>query len=58
MAKAEYKLSSYSNPNSSYKFIVSREYQGYYNYHYCKQADVDKYKDDLPKLYRISKDNR
>lgn len=53
-----YKLIKYSNPSSQYKHVVTRTYPGFFNYHYCKQADVDKYKEDLPKLYQVSKDNK
>lgn len=51
----EYKLLPYNNKNSSYKYVVTRTYLGFFDYRYCTKANVDKYKDDLPTLYKVSK---
>lgn len=53
----EYKLLAYKNRFSKYKWVVTRTYPGFFDYRYCIQADVDKYKEDLSTLYRVSKDN-
>lgn len=58
MSAADYKLMPCNNKSSWYKHVVIRSYPGYFNYHFCKAEDVEKYSNDLPKLYRISKDNR
>lgn len=58
MSAADYKLMLCNNKSSRYKHVVIRSYPGYFNYHFCKAEDVEKYSNDLPKLYRISKDNR
>lgn len=53
----EYKLVKSNNRGARYPFTIVRSYPGFFNYYYCTQADVDEYKDDLPKLYEVSRKN-
>lgn len=53
----EYELLTYSNRFSKYKWVITRTCSGFFDYRYCKQADVDKYKEDLATLYRVSINN-
>lgn len=55
--EVEYKLIPYLNKHSRYRYVVTRTYSGYFNYHYCKSEDIAKYKDDLAKLYQVSRNN-
>lgn len=53
----QYDLIKSANKNSRYPFVIIRSYPGFFNYHLCTKADVEKHINNLPELYKVSKDN-
>ena len=51
----EYKL--IKSKSRRYPFVLIKSYPGFFNYCHCKAEDVEKHKENLAELYKVSINN-